>query len=446
MIREFLPYNSNSLGRIKDIGYVFGNYFYSYSICPWANGEYGSIIDFFSATDDVDDNGNSKLYSDKYTPFLQFVKGDIDLVGNEDCFSVCSDLRKNSPTVAIGFIAFFLLTEFSKRDYPAMYNEYYEIEKKVYTNRRRRTDPYCYDVNFDEEFSNGKHLLSEKENIKFSIKNLFPYLQEKDREFIKKVSDAYLKFVKSKATISIDSQTNENDGKKRKPSKKSKKNYSNYSFLLNIDSRKLEVLYLMLSQRDDTGKSFIDDDLQKYNDTKCLQLDNEYIKQLKTVDINKMLFKQVFLGKETDVQIVWRGDAVELWYLIYSLSNYKVTGKVLLEKSGPGPGLWQIVRSRFLNGKSRKVLDERTGKEVETDEPIEYEEKAFSKYSKKNSLSNPSVLDVIISKIAPPRDIGIKEEIKNEFSSMSEYEKNGSQTRITSQSGFHDTNHKRKDQ
>lgn len=197
------------------------------------------------------------------------------------------------------------------------------------------------------------------------------------------------------------------------------KDYSRYSFKLNAKDKQLENLYLMLSKQDDKGERFIDGDMQNFNEaTKCLPLDKEDIKHYKPVDIDKVLFNQVFAGIETDVRIVWRADAVELWYFINTLYNYMVNGKRLLDKSGSGPGLWQIVRFRFMNGKSRKVLDERTGKEVETDEPIEFGEDAFRKYSQKNSLSDPSVLDAIIRKIAPPRDKSDKEVIEEDLNQL----------------------------
>lgn len=202
----------------------------------------------------------------------------------------------------------------------------------------------------------------------------------------------------------------------RKADKKTNSDYSRYSFLLNVSKRKLENLYLMLSQRDDTGKSFIDGDLQKFNEpTRNLPLSQEEIRNYKQVEIDKMLFNQVFSGQETDVRIVWKGDAVELWYLINTLNNYKVNGRRLLEKSGAGPGIWQIVCNRFMNGKPRKVLDERTGKEVETSDPIDYEDNAFSHYSKKNSPNDKSTLDAIIRKIAPPRDKTDEEVIAEEL-------------------------------
>ena len=143
--------------------------------------------------------------------------------------------------------------------------------------------------------------------------------------------------------------------------------------------------------------------------------------------------------------IVWIGDAVELWYFISTLYNYKVNSKRLLDKSGTGPGLWQIVRNRFMNGKPRKVLDERTGKEVETSEPIEFDEEAFTHYSKKNSLSDSSILDAIISKIAPPRDKNDKESIE-EDTNPEKYGVKLPKSTAQLDGNFHETNHHGKNQ
>ena len=215
----------------------------------------------------------------------------------------------------------------------------------------------------------------------------------------------------------LNKQLNIKHGKseRRKVDKKQNSDYSRYSLKLNIKDRQLESLYLLLSTRDDKGKRFIDGDLRNHNDVnKCVPLSPEEIRRTTPADIDKMLFNQVFSGQDTDVRIVWIGDAVELWYFISTLYNYKVNSKRLLDKSGSGPGLWQIVRNRFMNGKPRKVLDERTGKEVETSEPLEFEEDAFAHYSKKNSLSDSSILDAIIRKIAPPRDKNDKESIEED--------------------------------
>jgi len=234
--------------------------------------------------------------------------------------------------------------------------------------------------------------------------------------------------------------------KSGKTDKKEKSDYSRYSLKLNIKDRQLESLYLLLSTRDDKGKRFIDGDLQKSNEVnKCVPLNPEEIRERKPVDIDKMLFNQVFAGKETDVCIVWTGDAKELWYFISTLYNYKVNGKRLLDKSGSGPGLWEIVRYRFMNGKPRKVLDERTGKEVETSEPIEFDEKAFSHYSKKNSLSDPSVLDAIIRKIAPPRDKNDKESI-DEDTNPQKYGIRPPSSTAQLDGDYHETNHHGKNQ
>lgn len=232
----------------------------------------------------------------------------------------------------------------------------------------------------------------------------------------------------------------------RKADKKTNSDYSRYSFLLNVKNRSMENLYLMLSRKDEEGKSFIDGNLQRFNKaSEHLPLSQEEIRNYKPVEIDKMLFNQVFSGQETDVRIVWKGDAIELWYLINTLYNYKVNGRRLLEKSGAGPGIWQIVCNRFMNGKSRKVLDERTVKEVETSDPIEYEEKDFRHYSKKNSPKDTSTLDAIIGKIAPPRDKTDKEVIAEDLNPEN-YGIKAPTSAGQLDGDFRDTNHHGKDQ
>ena len=230
--------------------------------------------------------------------------------------------------------------------------------------------------------------------------------------------------------------------------------YSRYSFRLNVIAKRLETLYVMLSKRDDKGKRLIDGELMKYN-----EVDEEVLSNVDTIKdesirktaINKYLFNQVFSGQETDVCIVWTSDANKLWYFINTLYNYMVEieregGKEvvrLLEKSGSGPGLFEIVRSRFMNGKERKVLDERTGKMVETSEPIEYEENAFNKYSKANSPRDTSVLDAIIDKIAPPRFMSDKEAIDEETNPW-KYGIKTPKESVALDGDLHDTSHKGK--
>jgi hypothetical protein len=451
MRRELSPLNSElSDASIFDIGRCFsGTNWYTYSVCEWQNGAKGAIVDFYELSEDVDSKGNSLCVKDEgrnlgHRDSLYFVSSEIDLVKESERYSGLSDLWTRCPLVAEGIIARFVKVDITVRNYPAMFEAYYEMEKTFYAIERKRRDPYTFNVNLEEEFANGEHLRQEQKKIEYSLQNLLPFLKESQHALIRRTADAYIAFVKSKATKTINSQALKNSGRHRNASQKEEKNYSRYSFQLNVKNKQLENLYLMLSKRDDEGERFIDGDLQKFNNaTKCLPLDKEDIKLYMPVDIDKMLFNQVFAGKDTDVRIVWRGDAVELWYFINTLYNYIVNGKRLLDKSGSGPGLWQIVRFRFLNGKSRKVFDERIGKEVETDEPIEYEEKAFRKYSQKNSLSDPSVLDAIISKIAPPRDKSDKEVIEEDLN-LQKYGIKSPSEAVQLGEGLHDTSHKSK--
>lgn len=447
---------------IFDIGRCYnGTNWYTYSVREWQNGAKGAIVDLYELSDDVDSEGNSLFVKEGgrnlgHRDSLYFVKSEIDLVQESERYPGFSDLWRRCPMVAEGIIARFVKVDITDRDYPEMFEKYYEMEKTFYDKDRKRRDPYTFNVNLEDEFANGAHLRQEKEKIEFSLQNLLPFLKESQHAEIRRTADAYIEFVKSKATKAIESPNKGNGGRNKTASQKQKKDYSRYSFRLKVEDKQLENLYLMLSKRDDKGKRLIDGNMQNFNEAaKCLPLSKEEIDQYneqtaknkKLFDpvIDKMLFNQVFAGEETDVCIVWRGDAVELWYFINTLYNYKVNGERLLEKSDSGPGIWQIVRSRFLNGKPRKVLDERTGKEVETDEPIEFGEDAFRKYSRKNSLNNSSMIDAIIRKIAPPRD-KIDKEVIEEDSNPDKYSIKAPSSAKQLGKGFHETSHKSKNQ
>ena len=447
---------------IFDIGRCYnGTNWYTYSVREWQNGAKGAIVDLYELSDDVDSEGNSLFVKEGgrnlgHRDSLYFVKSEIDLVQESERYPGLSDLWTLCPMVAEGIIARFVKVDITDRDYPEMFEAYYEMEKTFYDKDRKRRDPYTFNVNLEEEFANGAQLRQEKKKIEFSLQNLLPFLKESQHAEIRRTANAYIEFVKSKATTTIESPNKGNGGRNKTASQKEKKDYSRYSFRLKVKEKQLEDLYLMLTKRDDKGKRLIDGDMQKYNEvTKILPLSKEEIDQYneqtaknrKFVNpvIDMMLFNQVFAGKETDARIVWRGDAVELWYFINTLYNYKVNGERLLEKSGSGPGLWQIVRSRFLNGKPKKVLDQRTFKEVETDEPIEFEKDAFSHYSKKNTLSDSSIIDAIIRKIAPPRD-KIDKEVIEEDSKPDKYGIKAPSSVKQLGDGFHETSHKGKKQ
>ena len=450
MRRELSPIDNELLSdaSIFDIGRCYsGINCYMYSVREWQNGAKGAIVDFYDIIDDVDSEGNSLFGSPLgHRDCLYFVSSDIDLKQEVEYNFGVPELWKRCPLVAEGIIARFVKVDVTDRDYPAMFEAYYQMEKIFYAKERKMRDPYTFNTNLDDEFENGVHLRQEKEKIEYSIQHLLPYLNEKHHDQIKRTAEAYIEFVKSKATKTLVPTNKGNGRRKNISSQKEKKDYSRYSLSLNVKDRQLESLYLLLSLRDDKGKRFIDGDLQKNNEVKkCLPLSPEEIRERKPVVIDKMLFNQVFSGRDTDVRIVWTGDAVELWYFINTLYNYKVNGKRLLDKSGSGPGLWQVVRNRFMNGKPRKVLDERTGKEVEISEPIEFEEEAFSHYSKKNSLSDPSVLDAIIRKIAPPRDKNDKESI-DEDTNPEAYGIRPPSSTAQLDGDYHETNHHGKNQ
>lgn len=251
--------------------------------------------------------------------------------------------------------------------------------------------------------------------------------------------------------------------KEKKENNTRKDDRTKYSFILNIVDRKIRLLYRLLSEKDDKGKQLIDADMISHNDLKQVVGEDkeEYIKGLQhnnkdkieakdiIESLNIMLFQQVFLGQETDVRIIWRGDANELLYLIDKMNKYKVKDgegfKLLLDRKKPGPKIWQLTRLRFMNGKERKVMDERTGKETTTNEPIEFDDDAFAKH---NYPKDTTRLDYIIEQIAPERYMAIEEEIQNDFRGFSSHRKNNKKSvgELKDDGDFHDTNKKNKNE
>ena len=235
------------------------------------------------------------------------------------------------------------------------------------------------------------------------------------------------------------------------------KDYTRRSFILHVSMSRLKMLYTLLSEKGEDGRYFIDGNMQAHNDVRSiLQLENdkEYekvMKETKPVDIDKMLFCLVFTGQDTDVRIVWRAHANELLYLIDTMSkkrvvvseNGKNVTKPLLEWLS-GPRKWQLTRFRFMDGKPRKVMDERTGKEVTVDEPIEFSDNAFEK---QNYPANTTRLDDIINKIVPCQKSNIHEEIANDFEGKGNHRKNTADSlgSLKAEGNFRDISHKRRE-
>lgn len=457
MRRELSPLFSDDedwvlpIGSMYAIGRTDVDPYYGYCVCEWANGAKGAIVDLFEVNDDVDSEGNSQFER----PFghrdcLYFIESGIDLVRVVEDPIKRVDLWTQCPLIAEGIIARFAKSTPTSRNYTEMYEKYYEMEKCFYGIERQRIDPYAFKANLDEDFANGVHLRQEQEKIELSLQRLLPFLREEHHASMKRVAEAYIDFIKSKMTTAAPFQKETS----QKNNRKEKRDKSRYSFLLNVDSNKLESLYVMLSKRDDEGKHFIDGDLMKYNeaDEEILSYVEDFEDEnMRNTAVNKYLFNQVFSGQETDVRIVWTRGKNELWYFINTLYNSHVEvvreGKKecvrLLKKSETGLGIWQIVCSRFLNGKPKKVLDERTGNMVVPTQPTEFEEKDFHKYSEKNSPRNTSLLDAIINKVAPQRVETDEEAIGEETTRKKNGVKNPKSAKQLGE-GFHDTSHKGK--
>lgn len=203
---------------ISDIGRcVNGTNLYMYSVREWKNGAKGAIVDLYELSDDVDSEGNSLFVKEGgrdlgHRDSLYFVSSEIDMVRESECYPGLSELWMRCPLVAKGIIARFVKVDLADRDYPAMFEAYYEMEKVFYAKERKMRDAYTFNVNLEDEFANGVHLRQELEKIEFSLQHLLPFLEESEHAQIISTADAYIEFVKSKATKTIEPLTGENEG------------------------------------------------------------------------------------------------------------------------------------------------------------------------------------------------------------------------------------------
>lgn len=241
------------------------------------------------------------------------------------------------------------------------------------------------------------------------------------------------------------------------------KDYSRYSFKI-AEELKLWDFYHLLTKHEKGKMAYIDDMKEHVQNLQtALGISKTELEHETDIEINVNLFRKVFSGTETDVRIVWRRDANELLYLIDSMQKYYIevtrNGKtqcVPLLRSPQGIGIWELTHFRFMNGKPRKELDERTGKMVDVFTPIEFKDDAFShqNYPKKKSCE---AIDDIISKIAPPRAESISEEIQTQMNSLGNFEERDNNldgnynndtdeqlARLSDEGHFRDTTHKGK--
>lgn len=250
------------IGRLME-----GTNWYSYGICKWANGLQGAIIDFNDATDDVDEEGKSLLITGDGRDFLQFVSSDIDLVRESEKVFGLTDLRVRCPLVATGIIARFVKIDITNRNYPAMFEAYYEMEKKFYVLDHQRRDPFSFSKNLEDDFVNGAHLSIESESIEFSTENLFPFLKEHDRCTVKRMAEAYIAFVESKATkksnpnIHLNNQDNEETSSPSPSSQENNKEESDdqipvITWEVKKECFKNAVLYVMTLKKKTGGYLF----------------------------------------------------------------------------------------------------------------------------------------------------------------------------------------------
>lgn len=225
MRRELIPIVDEFLsdGSMHDIGRCYDTH-YVYSVRKWQNGAKGAIVDWYDINEEIDTDGNSLFVKEGgchlgHRDSLQFVRSEIDLVRKQETYPGLSDgdMWKQCPLVAEGIIARFVKIDPTDRDYPAMFEAYYEMEKAFYVRLRRMDDQFSFKANLEDEFANDYHLSQEQENIKYSLRHLLPFLEEREHSLIIWTAKAYIEYVKSRTTKTIEPQTNENSKKVESP-------------------------------------------------------------------------------------------------------------------------------------------------------------------------------------------------------------------------------------
>lgn len=307
-----------NIGRCEN-----GTIIYSYSVRKWNNGKTGAIVDLYEITDDVDNEGNSLFEKEEgrnlgHSDFLFFVSSEIDLVKISESYPGLTELWSQCPIVAEGIIARFVKVYIIDRNYPEMFKAYYEMEMKLYARDCQRRDPFSFNVNLEDKFANGVHLHQEKKKIEYSLKHLLPYIKEDQHAQIKRVAEAYLKYVESRSN----KKENINISRKRNSRKAGKKAF---------DPDKCRETF-----------TYWPDGMSKQERDIRLKIAFSRMKgTLIDSDTHYDTFESLLSGKPLDVKIVWIGINSQLRELFSQL----VTKKKLLKK--PTGGLNQILTARF---------------------------------------------------------------------------------------------------
>ncbi len=440
-LENIMEKKDNSI--LNKISQQRGSFFYYYD--GWANGKIGAITDV---------NGNNV-----YRFYEANINSSGKLIQDEH------PIPEKHPIVATGIIAYWLhcrpnsdrlSTLFHHNEEKAfidIFTDYTENKLKRYKEFREKEDPSSWRHNLEQEFYDDFIIPHEKSLNQMSMA-LLDFVNPSDRILICRIIEEYMLYLETFKTVVDNNNINERCQPKEQPKKvrsKGKKDYERFSFVLHLIDKKIELLYELLAQKNKEGKQFIDGDMSKHNDIKkALELTEaeykEYVQNLTPDDLNKTLFKQVFSGKETDVVIIWKANANELLYLIDTLHNKYIerNGKsIRLLDCNSGPGIWELTRFRFMNGKPRKILDERTGKQIDSYDPIKFDRSAFSHH---NFPKNTTLLDNIIEEIAPRSIKSINEEIHEDFNSLGKFRNDNSNSlgELKAEGDFRDTNHKNK--
>lgn len=156
-------------------------------ICPWANGDFGSMVDIYESDTlrfidyyyELDSHGNHKNIRIKH-------------LTDED--------RKQCPIVAEGIVVYWMkwcCDNALQYDAAQLFDDYYDNCFKDYERwQSRRFDYWKHKPHLPLNFA-IKHLTDERKRIATS-KALTPYLLDRDNELIKGLTENYIEYVKNK--------------------------------------------------------------------------------------------------------------------------------------------------------------------------------------------------------------------------------------------------------
>ncbi len=318
MKKELSPYIHDKQGKSYDAGYSLCK-LYIYSVCKWANGEHGSIVDFNELKEDIDEKGKPLYDIGETYDEYHFVRSELNLENG-----LTESEEKSCPIVASGIVAYWIKQKNrSDHNNVRIFESYYKKMCDIYVDLQQCIYLDSWNKNYEDKFKNGVHLEEEKKRIETS-KALLNYLQGNNKDTIIRLMEQYLEFVKSKATR-IEKKTRKE--RKKKPSPIPRGKHKGFPFIRGNGpdpyrmAQVVDLYNFMKKSKADGGANLIHADQRHF--------------------INN------FTDGTTSSTIIWLGTKRQLHYVV---NQWKYRGYITF---GSDDDIWVITSQVFLNGKGK---------------------------------------------------------------------------------------------